>query len=110
MSPTDQGRHPGGAVKLLTAFDGRMGRSVDQHLALCVRRDSPIRLLYLGAQATVGNPSSDCFISYRNPGQVASPEDDPRQVLQRLLGGVETMVMKVKKLIQIPQTKLKVLD
>ena len=90
MGATDQGSHPGGAKKLLTAVDGGMGRSIDQHLAFGIGRDAPVRHLYLGVQATVGNPSSDCFISYRDAGQVATPEDDPRIVLQRLFGSPNT--------------------
>ena len=87
MGPTDSGSHPGGAKKLLTGVDGGAGRSVDQHLSRSRLGDqTPFRHLYLGAQATVGQPSSDRYISYPEAGLSVAPQDDPIRAFSDLFG------------------------
>jgi len=87
MGPTDEGSHPGGAKKLLTATDGGNGISLDQHLATTVGASDPFNLLYLGAQTNADNPSSDMFISYVAPGTTTAPDDDPVAAFNRVFGG-----------------------
>ncbi len=84
LGPADQGSHPGGAKKLLTATDGGGGISIDRHLANTVGSDRPFRHIYLGAQANINNASGDKHISYVAPGQTAAPEDDPRRAFSNL--------------------------
>ena len=86
MGPTDQGSHPGGAKKLLTAVDGGNGVSIDQRLAASVGAGAPFRHLYLGAQANQNNASGDKHISYVAPGITTAPEDDPVAAFARLFG------------------------
>jgi len=88
MGPTDQGSHPGGAKKLLTAVDGGNGVSIDQRLAMTVGAGAPFRHLYLGAMARQNNASGDKHISYVAPGLSVAPEDDPVAALGRLFDGV----------------------
>jgi hypothetical protein len=77
MGPTDAGSHPGGAQKLLTAFDHAGGASIDQVLA----RALGVPLLYLGAMATEG-------ISYQAAGTApAAAENNPRAAFDRLFPG-----------------------
>ncbi len=87
MGPADQGSHPGGAKKLLTAVDGGNGTSIDQRLAATVGAGLPFRHLYLGAQATQNGASGDKHISYVAPGITTSPEDDPVAAFARLFPG-----------------------
>lgn len=87
MGPADEGSHPGGAKKLLTAVDGGYGMSVDQVLAGTVGAGSPTRHLYCGVQANIGGASGDKFISYPSPGITASPDDDPLRIRDRLFTG-----------------------
>jgi hypothetical protein len=86
MGPADQGSHPGGAKKLLTAVDGGNGEGLDHYLARTVGQSAPFRHLYLGAMANAGNASGDKFISYPSPGQTITPEDDPRAAFELLFG------------------------
>ncbi len=90
MGSTDEGSHPGGAKKLLTAVDGGNGESIDQHLARTVGRDAPFRHLYLGAAATQNNASGDKFISYASPGVTVAPDDDPVAAFRRMFMGAVT--------------------
>ncbi len=91
MGGTDEGSHPGGAKKLLTAVDGGNGESVDQHLARTVGRDAPFRHLYLGSAATQNNASGDKFISYVSAGVTVAPDDDPVRAFRRMFtGGTST--------------------
>ncbi|MEZ4410929.1 MAG: DUF1552 domain-containing protein [Polyangiales bacterium] len=84
MGSTDEGSHPGGAKKLLTARDGGNGESIDQYLARTVASDAPFRHLYLGAMATQNNASGDKFISYPSAGVTVAPEDDPLRAFSRV--------------------------
>lgn len=86
MGPADQGSHPGGAKKLLTAVDGGFGESLDQVLARTVGQSAPFRHLYLGAMANAGNASGDKHISYPSPGQTITPQDDPRAAFELVFG------------------------
>jgi hypothetical protein len=86
MGPTDSGSHPGGAKKLLTAFDGGNGESIDQMLARTAGAQAPFRHVYLGAAANANNASGDKHISYPSPGQSITPEDNPRQAFEFLFG------------------------
>jgi hypothetical protein len=86
MGPTDDGSHPGGAKKLLTAKDGGQGWSIDHFLAQTVGADRPFRHVYLGAMANQNNASGDKHITYVAPGQTVAPEDDPRAAFTRLFG------------------------
>lgn len=86
MGSVDEGSHPGGAKKLLTGVDGGGGMSLDQFLAGTAGRDTPHRLLYLGAQANVGGASGDKHISYPSAGFTTPPEDDPREAFRRVFG------------------------
>ncbi len=90
MGTTDEGSHPGGAKKLLTAVDGGNGESVDQHLARTVGRDAPFRHVYLGAMATQNNASGDKFISYASAGVTVAPDDDPVRAFRRMFMGGST--------------------
>ncbi len=87
MGPADEGSHPGGAKKLLTAVDGGYGMSIDQVLAGTVGSGSPTRHLYCGAQANADHASGDKFISYPSPGITSTPDDDPLRVRDRLFTG-----------------------
>ena len=87
MGSTDEGSHPGGAKKLLTAVDGGNGESIDQHLARTVGRDAPFRHVYLGAMAGQGNASGDKFISYPSAGVTVAPDDDPVRAFRRMFMG-----------------------
>lgn len=86
MGPTDEGSHPGGAKKLLTAVDGGQGQSIDQFLAGTVGRDAPFRHVYLGVMANADGASGDKHISYPSAGFTTSPEDDPLLAYGRLFG------------------------
>lgn len=86
MGGTDEGSHPGGAKKLLTATDGGRGESIDQRLARTVGASAPFRHLYLGVQANADSPPSDTRISYSGPEITAAPEDDPVRAFGRLFG------------------------
>jgi hypothetical protein len=86
MGSTDEGSHPGGAKKLLTATDGGMGQSIDQHLAGTVGASSPYHHLYLGAAATKSGTGDKC-ISYPDAsGNSVSPIDNPRVAFESLFG------------------------
>ena len=87
MGPTDQGSHPGGAKKLLTAVDGGNGQSIDQRLAGRIGNGLPFRHLYLGAMANQNGASGDKHISYVAPGITVPPEDDPVAAFARLFPG-----------------------
>jgi hypothetical protein len=84
MGSTDEGSHPGGAKKLLTARDGGGGESVDQFLARTVGRDMPFRHVLLGAMANQNNATGDKHISYPSAGVTLAPEDDPVRAFSRL--------------------------
>ena len=84
MGSTDEGSHPGGAKKLLTARDGGSGESVDQFLARTVGRDMPFRHVLLGAMANQNNATGDKHISYPSAGVTIAPEDDPVRAFTRL--------------------------
>ncbi len=86
MGGTDNGSHPGGAKKLLTAADQGNGESIDQYLARTVGASSPWRHLYLGVQANVSGASGDKHISYPTAGVSIPPEDDPRRAFELLFG------------------------
>ena len=86
MGGTDQGSHPGGAKKLLTASDGGRGESIDQRLARTGGASVPCRHLYLGVQANADSPPSDTRISYSGSEITAAPEDDPVRAFGRLFG------------------------
>ena len=88
MGGTDSGSHPGGAKKLLTAFDGGNGESIDQYLARTVGANAPYRHLYLGAMANHNNASGDKHISYPSAGQSITPEDNPRKAFDLLFGSI----------------------
>ena len=87
MGRTDEGSHPGGAKKLLTATDGGNGESIDQLLARTVGARSPYRHLYLGVQANASSASGDKHVSYPSAGISVPPEDDPIRAYERLFGG-----------------------
>lgn len=87
MGPADEGSHPGGAKKLLTAVDGGFGTSIDQVLAGTVGAGHPTRHLYCGAQAAIGGASGDKFISYVSSGITTAPDDDPLRVRDRIFTG-----------------------
>ncbi|MBN8616021.1 MAG: DUF1552 domain-containing protein [Deltaproteobacteria bacterium] len=87
MGPADEGSHPGGAKKLLTAVDGGYGTSIDQVLAGTVGAGHPTRHLYCGVQANVGGGSGDKFISYVSPGITTAPDDDPLRIRDRIFTG-----------------------
>lgn len=84
MGATDEGSHPGGAKKLLTARDGGGGESVDQFLARTVGRDMPFRHVLLGAMANQNSATGDKHISYPSAGVTLAPEDDPIRAFSRL--------------------------
>jgi len=86
MGPTDNGSHPGGAKKLLTAFDGGGGESIDRFLARTAGAGAPFRHVFLGAMANQNGASGDKHISYPSAGVTAPPEDYPLQALSRLFG------------------------
>ncbi len=88
LGPTDQGSHPGGAKKLLTAADGGYNESIDQYLARTVGANAPYRHLYLGAMANHNNASGDKHISYPSAGQSITPEDNPRKAFDMLFGSI----------------------
>jgi hypothetical protein len=92
MGSTDEGSHPGGAKKLLTARDGGAGESVDQFLARTVGRDLPFRHVLLGAMANQNNATGDKHISYSSAHVTLAPEDDPVRAFSRLfsMGTVTT--------------------
>lgn len=84
MGATDEGSHPGGAKKLLTARDGGSGESIDQFVARTVGRDMPFRHVLLGAMANQNNATGDKHISYPSAGVTVAPEDDPVRAFTRL--------------------------
>lgn len=86
MGPTDNGNHPGGARKLLTATDHGNGESIDQLLARTAGADAPFRHVNLGAMVMHDNPSGDAFISYSGPGAPVAPQDDPVAAFEYLFG------------------------
>mgnify|MGYP003883789305 FL=1 len=86
MGDTDNGSHPGGAKKLLTASDHGNNESIDQHLSRSVGSDRPWHHLYLGAQAGADGASGDKFITYPVAGSTMAPEDDPRRAFSSLFG------------------------
>lgn len=86
MGGTDEGSHPGGARKLLTAADGGNGPSIDQHLSGTIGADSPWRHLYVGVQANANGASDDDHIVYPYAGTSITPEDDPRAAFEALFG------------------------
>jgi hypothetical protein len=86
LGATDNGSHPGGAKKLLTAKDGGGGWSIDHFLAQTAGADAPFRHLYLGAMANQNGASGDKHITYVGPGQTVAPEDDPAAAFGRLFG------------------------
>lgn len=87
MGDADNGSHPGGAQKLLTAVDRGNGESVDRVLARTIGADAPHRHVYLGVQAAPGGASGDKAISYVAPGNTVAAQDDPVQAFGRLFGG-----------------------
>lgn len=87
MGPADEGSHPGGAKKLLTAVDGGNGMSLDQALARGVGASAPHRHIYLGVQANQNGASGDKHISYVAAGASVPPEDNPRRAFERLFTG-----------------------
>lgn len=87
MGRTDEGSHPGGAKKLLTARDHANGQSVDQVLAHTLGQQAPHRHVYLGVQANADGASGDKHISYVGAQQPAPPEDNPLRAFDRLFGG-----------------------
>ncbi|MFZ9886512.1 MAG: DUF1552 domain-containing protein [Myxococcota bacterium] len=87
MGSTDNGSHPGGAKKLLTAKDGGSGWSIDHFLGQTAGADRPFRHLYLGAMANQNGASGDKHITYVNPGQTVAPEDNPIAAFGRLFDG-----------------------
>ena len=88
MGPADQGSHPGGAVKLLTASDGGNGESIDHLIARTAGADAPFRHLLLGAMANQNNASGDKHISYPSPGNSLTPQDDPNAAFDLLFSGL----------------------
>ncbi len=86
MGGTDDGSHPGGAKKLLTATDYGNNESIDQHLSRSIGTDRPWHHLYLGAQASADGASGDKFITYPVAGSSMAPEDDPRRAFSALFG------------------------
>ena len=88
MGGTDTGSHPGGAVKLLTGVDGGNGESIDHLVARTAGNDAPYRHLLLGAMANQNNASGDKHISYPNPGQSQTPQDDPKAAFDLLFDGL----------------------
>ncbi|MFO0709878.1 MAG: DUF1552 domain-containing protein [Sandaracinus sp.] len=87
MGPADEGSHPGGAKKLLTAVDGGYGTSIDQVLAGTVGAGHPTRHLYCGVQANADSASGHKFISYVSPGITTTPDDDPLRIRDRIFAG-----------------------
>ena len=87
MGGTDEGSHPGGAQKLLTATDYGYGASIDQVLAHSFGASAPWRHLYLGVQSGADSASGDKFISYPVSGTSIAPEDDPKAAFEGLFGG-----------------------
>ncbi len=87
MGGTDEGSHPGGARKLLTAADHGNNESFDRVLARTLGADRPHRHVYLGAMANHNNASGDKHISYPAPGHTEPPEDDPVRAFDRLFAG-----------------------
>lgn len=92
MGGADEGSHPGGAKKLLTATDGGNHESIDQLLARTAGSTAPFRHLYLGVQATVSGASGDKHISYPSAGLTTAPEDDPVRAFSRVFGSGTTPV------------------
>lgn len=90
MGPADNGSHPGGAKKLLTATDGGGGESIDRFLARTAGSSSLFRHVYLGAMAKQNGASGDKHISYPAPGVTVAPEDSPVQALAALFGSTPT--------------------
>ena len=86
MGGTDEGSHPGGAQKLLTAADYGYGQSIDQALAHSFGADSAWRHLLLGVMSGADGASGDKFVSYPMSGVTQAPEDDPRQAFEALFG------------------------
>lgn len=86
MGGTDDGSHPGGAKKLLTAADHGNNESIDQHLSRSIGTDRPWHHLYLGAQAGADGATGDKFITYPLAGSTMAPEDDPRRAFSALFG------------------------
>lgn len=91
MGPADEGSHPGGAKKLLTATDGGYGESIDRVLARTVGATTATQHLYLGVQANADSASGDKHISYPSAGITATPEDDPVRAFSRLFTGATPM-------------------
>lgn len=87
MGPTDEGSHPGGAKKLLTAVDGGRGMSIDRWIAANVGQGRPHRHVYLGAMANQNGASGDKHISYPGPEFTAPPWDDPVHAFEQLFAG-----------------------
>ncbi|MFT6627191.1 MAG: hypothetical protein ACJA1R_000447 [Flavobacteriales bacterium] len=87
MGPADEGSHPGGAKKLLTAVDGGGGASLDHVLAQTVGASSPYRHLYLGAHANQNGASGDRHLTYVALGVTTPPQDDPRRAFESLFAG-----------------------
>ncbi|MCA9543733.1 MAG: DUF1552 domain-containing protein, partial [Myxococcales bacterium] len=87
MGGTDEGSHPGGARKLLTAADQGQHESFDRVMARTLGADRPHRHVYLGAMANHNNASGDKHISYPAPGHTEPPEDDPVRAFDRLFAG-----------------------
>ena len=83
---TDNGSHPGGAQKLLTAVDYGNGESIDNYLARTAGYDRAWRHLYLGVQANYNSASGDKHVVYPSAGTTISPQDDPRQAFEDLFG------------------------
>ncbi|MCR9161121.1 MAG: DUF1552 domain-containing protein [Nannocystaceae bacterium] len=88
LGPADQGSHPGGAVKLLTAADGGFGESIDHRIARTAGADAPFRHLLLGAMANQNNASGDKHISYPSAGNSLTPQDDPTAAFGLLFDGL----------------------
>lgn len=90
MGSTDEGSHPGGAKKLLTATDGGMGQSIDQLLAGTVGASSAYHHLYLGAAATKTGTGDKCISYPDGSGNSVSPIDNPRVAFESLFGAGST--------------------
>lgn len=93
MGPTDEGSHPGGAKKLLTAVDGGRGMSIDRWIAANIGQNRPHRHVYLGAMANQNGASGDKHISYPSPEFTAPPWDDPVHAFEQLFAGAGGQVM-----------------
>lgn len=110
MGPTDEGSHPGGAKKLLTASDGGYGQSIDQHLASTVGSSAPFHLLYLGAGAAKYGTGDKCISYPSGDGASVAPIDDPKIAFQSLFGSGTGMGSSSGSPAPVDTTKASVID